>query len=253
MDNIVHPGTIRKWCVKLGLPYRHAIGPRSRMTPKIKERLLALASRQPPPYFSEIARAIGNTVCPATLKIWCEKLGLAYRRDYGMPGRIPPGTEKRLRALLAEQPSPYFSEISRAIGRKVDRRTIKKWCAYLGLPYKPVPGLRNNLTPEMGERMRTLLAERPSITHKELIAAMGNIACRDTIIAWRKKMGLPCRAASRRESLKLTPEMEERLRLLVAERPTASHPALARELQVPPINVWRWVRRLGLPHDNHGK
>jgi hypothetical protein len=223
------------------------------MTPEIKERLLALASRQPPPYFREIVQATGNTVCPQTLKTWCKKLGLAYRRNFGMPDRIPPETEMRLRALLADQPSPYFSEITKAIGRKVDRRTIKKWCAYLGLPYKPVLGLRSKMTRKMEIRLRSLLAVRPSITDKELTVAVGNVACPDTIIAWREKLGLPLRVASRRESLKLTPELEERLRLLVAERPTASYPALARELHVSPLNVWRWVRRLGLPHDRHRK
>jgi len=239
--------------MKLGLPYRRAIGPRSRMTPEIKEHLLALASQQPPPYFSELAQATGNIVSPQTLKTWCKKLGLAYRRNFGMPDRIPPETETRLRSLLAEQPSPYFSEITRAIGRKVDRRTVKKWCMYLGLPYKPIIGLRSKMTHKMEIRLRSLLAVRPSITRKELTEAMGNVACLDTLIAWRKKLGLPCRAASRRESLKLTPEMEERLRLLVAERPTASYPALARDLQVSPLNLWRWVRRLGLPHHNHRK
>jgi hypothetical protein len=223
------------------------------MTPEIKDRLLALASKQPAPYFSELTQAIGNIVCPETLKIWCKKLGLTYRRDYGMPDRIPPGTEERLRALLAERPSPYYRELVQAIGKKVDRRTIKKWCVNLGLLFKPIGGLRSKRTPEMEKRLRALLAEWPFITRKELTTAMGNVVSPPTIIDWCKELGLPYRVASRMESRKLTPEIEKRLRFLVTERPTASYAALARDLQVRSLSVRRWVERLGLPHRKHGE
>jgi len=166
---------------------------------------------------------------------------------------MTPEIEKRLRALLAEQPSPYYSEITRAIGKKVHRLTIKKWCVKLGLPYKPIVGLRCQMTPEIEKRLRMLLAKRPSITRKELAVAMGDVVSPPVLIAWCKKFGLPYRLASRKDIRKLTPEIEQRLRLLVAERPTASYPALARDLQVPSQGVRRWVKRLGLPHHDQRK
>lgn len=251
MGNIVYPSTIRKWCIKLGLAYRKENGPRSRMPPEIKERLLALASKQPPPYFSELAKATGDIVRPETIKIWCKKLGVPYRRDYGMPARIPPGTEVRLRALLAERPSPYYRELIQGIGKKVDRRTINKWCANMGLPYKPITGSRSKRTPEMEKRLRTLLAEQPFISRKELASAIGNIVSSATIINWCKELGLAYRLASRRESRRLRPEIENRLRLLVAEKTRASYSELARDLQVSPRSVRRWVMRLGLPHHDN--
>jgi transposase len=168
-----------------------------------------------------------------------------------MPGRIPAEAKERLRALLAEQPSPYYRDLVQAIGKNVDRRTIKKWCANLGLPYKPITGSRSKRTPEMEKRLRTVLAEQPSISRKKLVAAMGNLVCSGTIIDWCKELGLPYRPRSRKESRKLTPEIEKRLRLLVAEKPEGSYLELARELRVSSQSVRRWVIRLGLPHHDN--
>lgn len=46
----------------------------------------------------------------------------------------------------------------------------------------------------------------------------------------------------------MSPDMETRLRSLMAEKPLANYRELAEILEVPAVRVWRWAKELGLPH-----
>jgi transposase len=95
----------------------------------------------------------------------------------------------------------------------------------------------------MEKRLRALIVARPSAYYrvfaKELQIPL------QTLIDWMiKRLGFPRRG----RRTKLTPEMEKRLRTLVAERPLASRLQLARALQISAQTVMRWINQLGLPH-----
>lgn len=245
MDWIVGPATIRTWCKKLGLSYRRGNPGTSKLTPKIGKRLCALIARQPSAYLREVAQAMGNVVSITTIATWCRKLGLPHRQSPGIRSTITPEIESRLRTLLAEQPSPYFRELNQAIGKNVHRRTLRKWCIKLGLPYVPCNGKRRTRTSQMEARLRALVAERPLSNYTELAEVLQVHA--STVADWARQLGLPHqRPVFRRQ--RLTPEIKAQLQSLVAERPSATYKELAEVLKRSTATIKRWVKRLALPH-----
>jgi transposase len=114
-----------------------------------------------------------------------------------------------------------------------------RWVKHLGLPHLPY---RGKLTADAEERLRELLAERPLASYRELAEVLK--VHQWTVRGWIKRLGLPHPPCHR----ELTPELESRLRALVAEKPLASYRELSGALEVPTATVMRWVKHLGLPH-----
>jgi len=165
------------------------------------------------------------------------------RNPRGLPSTITSSQEMRLRELLKEHPGASLRKLAQLMGGVVSHQTIKTWCINLRLPYTRTHGRRTRLTPDMEQRLRALIAERPSAHYKtyanELHIPLQTVT--DWII---KRLGLPRRGPRK----KFTLDMEKRLRSLVAERPLASYPELGEALELPWQTVRRWVIQVGLQH-----
>ena len=112
--------------------------------------------------------------------------------------------------------------------------------------FQGVRGPTSSITSQREAQLRKLLARQPLISLRQIARAMGKAVSHQTIKTWCKHLGLPYRRI-RGGPTKLTPEIEKRLRALIAERPLAGYKELARALQKPVQTVTDWVRRLGLP------
>jgi len=216
-------------------------GPLSLLTPGREVQLRRLAAKHPQATFNELARRMGHIASPDTIRNWCIKLGLTKRRSRGARSRLTPKIEKILRRLMVRQPTPYYREMVRAIGEKVHRRTLRKWCQTLGLPHNSITGNRSGLTPEMESRLRSLMAERPQASYRELAEALRSHLT--TVSGWVKRLGLPHSGPGKR----FNPDKLPRLRELLRQKPDATYRELAQDLQVRPQTVFRWIKRLGIP------
>jgi hypothetical protein len=160
---------------------------------------------------------------------------------------MTPEMESRLRLLVAEQPTPHINSIIQALGNVATRRTIRNWCLKLGLPYTKIRGTRIRMTPGMKNCLSALVAERPLASYNELAQKMGDVPKPETLRRHRIRLGLPNRGTRGRPS-KMTPELEARLRSLVAESPLATYQQLSIALQISIPTAMRWVKRLRIPH-----
>jgi transposase len=105
----------------------------------------------------------------------------------------------------------------------------------------------SELTAEIEARLRSLFEKEPSPSYREVIQAIGRPAEHDTIRRWCEKLNLPNRLR-RGPKTSLNPEIEAKIRNILAESPGITYDDLAKALQVPLGTAAHWVVRLGIRH-----
>ena len=169
-----------------------------------------------------------------------------HTRHRGQKSKRTPALERKLRQLVARNPRITLRELAHVMGNIVSHQAIKNWCIELRLPYRRTHGKESKLTSDVEKRLRAFIAKKPCASYKEIAAELNTPL--QTVVDWMtKRLGFP-RSGRRGPPGKLTPEVEKRLRSLVAERPLACYKDLAAELRVALPTVIIWVKRLKLPY-----
>jgi len=206
----------------------------SKLTPEMETRLRLLKEQRPRASYRELGISLQTP--STTVAYWIKRLGLPHRpARRGRASKLTAEMEERLRVLKKERPLASCRELG--IELHTPTPTVENWIRRLGLPHRH----HRKLTPEIEAQLRILKAEQPFAGYQNLAIKLH--APVSTVALWIKQLGLP--HYGRR---KLTLEMEERLRSLKVEMPTAGYAQLAIVLQIPVGTVASWIKRLGLPH-----
>lgn len=222
----------------------------SLLTPEREAQLRHLVADNPEATLKELAESMGNVVGSQSIKGWCKKLGLPYRKIPPTQGKLTREVERRLRAFVAEHPKTNLAEIAEAIGHAANKGTLCIWINKLGLKYSQKKVFSSTaLTPEIETKLKALFRDHPSPCHSEIVAAIGRRVQHSTIKQWCGSLGLAYRPRPGNKS-ELSPEIEAKLRVLVAENPSLRYHELAAALGVNTATAAGWARRLNLPHQD---